>query len=304
MKRTTAHFASLLIVLFALATFTNCSNKAKEPAADTTEAAAADESATATDETAAAATDADTTATAGEGEGEATADNNEAVDPIETQEPGPVTSAPSGGLADHSVGEDRLAIVIDNIAQALEARNLAYRSDLSQDCSGIYHQIKDSLQRRIPDLGPRGNYHYPSYTADRSSRQIAHWYYTNNNLHIVQDALADRNKIRPGTVVFFGRTEEKYSNITIELLTNPGKFIHDGTNGKIMHIAVVTQVERDDAGNVVRYTMMHGRNSRHNASRTSANYDGPGSYAQQHVKFPFGNWNQQLVALANIETPQ
>lgn len=210
----------------------------------------------------------------------------------------------NGQMAERTVNEERLGIIIDLISEELEAQELEYISSKGQDCSGIYHKIKDLVQKRMSVLGDKTKFHYPSFTEDRNSRQIAHWYYDHNNLHIVQDAYVDRNLITPGTVVFFGRTEEKYSNINIDLLTNPGKFIHDGTNGKIMHIAIVTTVERDDAGNVVKYDMMHGRNSRNFASRTTANYDGPGGYGKAYAKFPFGNWNQQLVALAHIETPK
>lgn len=218
------------------------------------------------------------------------------------------TSPPSGngggGINDNrAVDDERIAVVLDNIAVAMEAEKLEYKSELGQDCSGIYHKLKDSIQKKISAFGDRSKYHYPTFSEDRNSRQIAHWYHKNNNLMIVQDPLKDCNKIRPGSVMFYGRTEEKYNNSDINLLSNPDVFQHDGTKGKIMHIAVVTKVEKDDAGNVVRYTIMHGRNSRHTASRTSGNYDGPGSYKTQFAKFPFGNWNQQWVAMAYIETP-
>jgi len=210
----------------------------------------------------------------------------------------------SGSMAERTVNEEKLGIILDLISQDLEAQQLEYISSKGQDCSGIYHKIKDMVQRRMKVMGDKSKFHYPSFAEDRDSRQIAHWYYEHDNLHIVQDAKAESHLITPGTVVFFGRTEEKYSDITIDLLTNPGKFVHDGTNGKIMHVAIVTKVEKDEGGKVVKYDMMHGRNSRNFASRTTANYDGPGSYARQHAKFPFGNWNQQLVALAHIETPK
>jgi hypothetical protein len=214
-------------------------------------------------------------------------------------EPAPVGS----GLEDSKVTKEFMSEQLEVISRNLEARKLAYVSSLGQDCSGIYHQIKDSLKARITAFADPDQYKFPTFEAQRSSRQIADWYYNNGNLHIVQDGLADRNKIKPGTVIFFGRTDESYSNIDIDLLTNPGKFVHDGIKGKIMHIAVVTSVEKDDQGNVAKYTMMHGRNKRHPASRSSGNWDGPASVGQKFKKFPFGNWNQQWVALANMETP-
>lgn len=210
----------------------------------------------------------------------------------------------SGGLASGTLTDNKLTTVLETIARNLEAKKLAYVSSLGQDCSGIFHQLKDSVQMRIPTLADQAKYSYPSFTGERNSRQIADWYYRNNNLLIVQDPLAERNEIRPGSVMFFGRTDEQYSNIDIELLTNPGKFVHDGQLGKIMHIAVVTSVEKDEAGNVSKYTIMHGRNSKYPASRSSGNYDGPGGFAKAFAKFPFGNWNQQWVAMAHIETPK
>jgi len=152
------------------------------------------------------------------------------------------------------------------------------------------------VQRKMKELGDKSKYHYPTYAEDRDSRAVAKWYHNNNNnLYIVRDAKADGNKIRPGTVMFYGQTDKQYSNPSIDELTTRGV--------GIMHIAVVTKVEKDDAGNVTKYTIMHGRNTKYTASRTGGNCDCGGSTAKQHAKFPFGNWNQPWVAMANIETP-
>ena len=218
-----------------------------------------------------------------------------AAPPPPTEEPSPAPNTGSGGLAPHEADEERLSVILDLISQDLEAQQLEYRSDLGQDCSGIYHKIKDMVQRKMKELGDKSKYHYPTYAEDRDSRAVAKWYHNNNNLYIVQDAKADGNKIRPGTVMFYGQTDKQYSNPSIDELTTRGV--------GIMHIAVVTKVEKDDAGNVTKYTIMHGRNTKYTASRTGGNCDCGGSTAKQHVKFPFGNWNQPWVAMANIETP-
>ena len=303
MKLTYSNQAVTMILALTLCFFTGCSGGSEKVAA---KVVAETPAITPPAETVEPETGPDTTTapqpSAPEEETEAPAENP-GENTETTPEPTPA-AAGSGQLATRTVDEERLSVILDLIAQELEAQKLEYISSKGQDCSGIYHKIKDLVQRRMSVLGDKTKFHYPSYSEDRNSRQIADWYYRHNNLHIVQDANADRNLITPGTVVFFGRTDEKYSNITIELLTNPGKFVHDGTNGKIMHVATVTKVEKDDDGNVISYDMMHGRNSRNFASRTTANYDGPGSYAKQHARFPFGNWNQQLVALAHIETPK
>jgi len=228
--------------------------------------------------------------------------NSGEIAPLEVREPQPVTTT-TGRLPGRSFDEERMSVLMDLIAHDLEAQKLAYISSLGQDCSGIYHKVKDQIQKKMSELGDPEKYVYPSFTVDRNSRQIADWYHRNGNLHIVQDGMADRNLIRPGSVMFYGRTEEKYNNLSIEILTNPGKFVHDGTNGKIMHVAVVTEVVKDEEGNVVNYTIMHGRNKKYPASRSAGNHEGPG-YERVFKSFPFGNWNQQWVAIAQIETPK
>ncbi len=279
MKHNTA--AALAIVCLAVftASFSGCSSKASEPPQKATAAA----------ETPAETNPAvvDTTAQpAPETPAEGT--------PVEP-EPDPAPEAPSGSLGTRSVSEDKLTTVLETVSREMEEKNLAYVIELGQDCSGIYHQIKDSVQARIPALRDPTKYIYPPFRPDRDSRQIAHWYHRHNNLHIVRDALADANKIRPGSVMFYGQTDVKYDNPTIEQLITRGK--------GIMHVAVVTSIETDDAGNLTAYTIMHGRNTKWPASRTGGNCDCPKKgLHRQHEKYPFGNWNQPWVAMANIET--
>ena len=276
MKRITTYLTTPLFLSLALCFFTGCSGGSEK-----TPAKVSDETTTtpAPADTQTAAVIQDTTA----------------APPPPTEEPSPAPNTGSGGLAPHEADEERLSVILDLISQDLEAQQLEYRSDLGQDCSGIYHKIKDMVQRKMKELGDKSKYHYPTYAEDRDSRAVAKWYHNNNNLYIVQDAKADGNKIRPGTVMFYGQTDKQYSNPSIDELTTRGV--------GIMHIAVVTKVEKDDAGNVTKYTIMHGRNTKYTASRTGGNCDCGGSTAKQHAKFPFGNWNQPWVAMANIETP-
>ena len=285
MKRITTYLTTPLFLSLALCFFTGCSGGSEK-----TPAKVSDETTTtpAPADTQTAAVIQDTTA----------------APPPPTEEPSPAPNTGSGGLAPHEADEERLSVILDLIAQDLEAQQLEYRSDLGQDCSGIYHKIKDMVQRKMKELGDKSKYTYPSFSPDRNTREIAHWYHRHNNLHIVQDGLADRNLIRPGSVMFFGRTDESYSNLTIDMLTNPGVFRHDAATGKgkIYHVATVTKVERDEEGNVVQYTIMHGRNSKHTASRTGGNWETCCETGKMHQKFPFGNHNQQWVAVANIET--
>lgn len=198
------------------------------------------------------------------------------------------------GISDKKIGE-----ILSSIAQNLEDKKLEYRSDLLQDCSGIFHQMKDSLQKRLPALAEGLEYQYPSSKSVRNTRQIADWFYKNKNLLIVEDAMASRNSIRPGAVMFYGKSNKTFKNIDIDMLTDRAN--NYTSNGAIMHIAVVTSVTTDEENNVIDYTIMHGRNPRNHASRT-------GSKAVQSTRTkglpPFGNWSQQLVAIANIATPK
>jgi len=203
-----------------------------------------------------------------------------------------VLARPNMGISDKKIGE-----ILTSISENLEKKKLAYIISKGQDCSGIYHQIKDSIQKRLPALAKGPTYDYPEYKNIRSSRQIADWYYKKGNLLIVEDAIKSKNSIRPGSVMFFGKPNKKYSNITIDMLTDRKN--NYTRNGAIMHIATVTHVTTDENGDVVNYTMMHGRNERVPASRSGSKE----VQSKRKKGLPaFGNWSQQWVAVANIAT--
>lgn len=218
------------------------------------------------------------------------------VSPLPTKPIEPVTSTTAPVLPPIMTGisDDKISRVLTAIAKNLQAKNLDYVSAKMQDCSGIFHQIKDSLKTRLPALADLSLYNYPTPTTARSSRQIADWYYKNNNLLLVEDAVASKNSIRPGAVMFFGKSGKKFKNITIDQLTDRNN--NYTKNGAIQHIAVVTSVTTDQEGNVVDYTMMHARYPGKTASMS-------GSKEVQSTRTvglpPFGNWQQQWVAVAN-----
>lgn len=201
-----------------------------------------------------------------------------------------------------TLSENKIGTQLIYIAESITAQKLPYivGGPALQDCSGIFLRITDSLRARIPALADKSKYTFPNANQHRSSRGIARWYQEHNNLHIVEDGKIDANRIRPGSVMFFANTDQHYSNMDIDLLAGP---LSGVPKGVIMHIATVISVEKDDAGNVIKYTMMHGRNTKVPASYSGGNCDCGGTTAKQHVKFPFGNFNQQWVAVANIETP-
>ena len=203
------------------------------------------------------------------------------------------------------ISDDKISKVLSAISKNMERKKLAYVSSLSQDCSGIYHQIKDSLQVRLPALRESATYHYPKYNTDRSSRQIADWYHKNNNLLIVKDPMASRNSIRPGSVMFFGRSGEIFRDLTIEKLTDSKN--NYTKNGAIQHVAVVTSIKKDKEGNVKEYTMMHARYPEGPHASRSGSKEVQSNSAKNKAKvapYPFGHWTQQWVGIANIATPR
>lgn len=196
------------------------------------------------------------------------------------------------GLSDQKMSE-----VLTAIAEKMESEKLEYDIDLGQDASGIFHKIKDQLQLQIPSLGDDQKYIYPEFNRDRITRQIADWYHHNGNLTLIENAMDSKNLIRPGAVMFFGKSDEAYKNINIDLLTD--KKNNYSNEGAIAHMAVVTAVKKDDNGNVIEYTMMQGRRPGRVASRSSSKaIQSPNTKGLP----PFGNWKQQWVAMANIIT--
>lgn len=141
-----------------------------------------------TDEKTTENTDANTTSNDNAQDESSDAEEN-ANEKVITPEVKPATTnSGSGGLANRTVSDNKETTALENIARNLEAKKLVYDHTLGQDCSGIYHQIKDSIQLRISELGDLTKYKYPTFKEVRSSRQIADWYYRNNNLLIVQNA--------------------------------------------------------------------------------------------------------------------
>ena len=194
------------------------------------------------------------------------------------------------------ISDKKIAEVLSSISKKMEDKKLAYVSSMMQDCSGIFHQLKDSLQTRLPSLAAGSQYQYPTPQVARSSRQIADWYHKNNNLLIVQDPLASRNSIRPGAVMFYGKSNRIFKDIDIDMLTDRGN--NYTSNGAIQHIAVVTAVSLDEDGNVVDYTIMHGRRPGKTAHRS-----GSKEVQSRNKTLPaFGHWSQQWVGIANMAT--
>lgn len=177
-------------------------------------------------------------------------------------------------------------------AENLEKQKIMYSQtppEALTDCSGIFFRMVNFAASKCE------NYVYPDPEKTRDSRSLARWYYENNNLNLVQDPMKSRNMIRPGSVMFFGRSGERYQDVTIDKIAGT-----PGNRGVISHIGVVTEVRRDEQGNVIGYVMMHGRRKGKIAERSHYHQIDP-----PRLGYPvLGNWNQQWVAVANIMTPK
>ena len=187
------------------------------------------------------------------------------------------TDSPGGGL---------LPAVQKTVA-SLEARSILYGVGPLSDCSGILHRVLMGVKKNCPD------YEYPTPEHDRDSRDLARWYHERGELIIIKNALAQAELIRPGVVLFYGRTGVVYKNPSLNTLLSPRHGIY--------HVGIVARVYRDSAGKVVRYELFHGHGRR---GRTKA------SVTKWHHRIPtrasypaFGNGRQQLVAAARIAGP-
>ncbi len=192
--------------------------------------------------------------------------------------------------------QELLSIQLPAISQDLESQNLIYSSAKGQDCSGIYHKIKDAFIENNQHVLTDNLYLFPAKTKYRSSRQIAHWYYQHENFEFVNDPARHTKNIKPGSVLFFAKSGKKISTKSIEVLCDNNN--NYSSNGAINHIAVVTSVKRNSEGDLLEYTMMHAHNKKRKAERSTSK-----KIQSKYKSLPaFGNWNQQLVGISNMCT--
>lgn len=169
-------------------------------------------------------------------------------------------------------------------ANDFESKHILYRSIPLSDCSGMFHRLLSKMKEVFPE------YQYPEVSDARSSRALAQWYYDHGALHVIEDAANSGQLIRPGSIMFFGQVGKKYAHPTIEQLVISGV--------GIQHIGTVVDVQKDEEGNVIGYTLFHARGRGKIASKTQ--------HYLQHPRYSylpaFGNWKQQLLAIGNIAT--
>ena len=204
--------------------------------------------------------------------------------------------APSG--SENLISEEEMTKTLTAIADNMEKQKLMYDRERRQDSPGIFHKIVDELKKQLPALAEESKYQYPTYEEANTTRLLADWYYKNGNFEIVHDPMDSRNNIKVGSVMFYGRSGEKFKGYDIDQLTDRKN--NFTTKGIIQHIAVVTEVKKDADGNVQEYTIMHGRRPGKHATRSVSK-----EVQSTNTKGlpPFGSWKQQWVAMAYIATP-
>ncbi|MCB0568711.1 MAG: hypothetical protein KDC66_03060 [Phaeodactylibacter sp.] len=180
--------------------------------------------------------------------------------------------------------EHNFEAVLLATANAFESEHILYRSIPLSDCSGMFHRLLRKMKESFP------GFEYPEVVEARSSRALAQWYYDHGALHIIDDAANSGQLIRPGAILFFGQYGKKYTRPTIEQLIISGV--------GIQHIGTAVEVQKDENGQVIGYTMFHARGRGKAASKTQHYLHNPrNSYLPA-----FGNWKQQLVAIGYIDT--
>lgn len=198
---------------------------------------------------------------------------------------------PSSNVAALCFEPDQLSLQLSLFAEKMEKDSLIYDNknpSKLQDCSGIFHRVAQHVSTQCDA------YDYPIPKSARDSRSLARWYNKKNNLIIVNNPMTQRNLIKPGAVMFFGKSGKKYKELTVKKVTA------NRPNHIIQHIGVVTEVKKDDDGNVIGYTMLHGRRPGVTAQRSHYHQIKP-----PRLGFPIlGNWNQQWVAMAYIAAPK
>ena len=174
---------------------------------------------------------------------------------------------------------------IPDIAKGLEG--VMYNSEPLSDCSGMFHLVLERIEQQCP------NHDVPEPSEARDTRDLAGWYHERGELILVDDALAMAELIKPGAVIFYGHNAKRYENFTAEdLIGTPEK------KGYIEHMGVVVNVERDEAGTITNYHLFHGRSTGKPSKITTWHVR-----EKKPVHPPYGNGNQQWVAVARIIGP-
>ncbi len=186
-------------------------------------------------------------------------------------------------------GELDLKIPLGEFSKTISAQQIMYKSEPLSDCSGIFH-------RTLQHVGSRcENYEIPAVEI-RTTRGLAKWYAERKELIMIEDAEAMAELIKPGAVMFYGTNGRRYAFPADSSLV---------VDTDIEHMGVVVDVERDEAGELINYHLFHGRRTGLVAAVTGTETEGKYNHLRREKPNhpPFGNGNQQWVAVARILNP-
>jgi rare lipoprotein A len=159
---------------------------------------------------------------------------------------------------------------LSEITGELHSRRIPYDENppALADCSGMFLRVSMEMHDRCPGIVAPDD-----ITTTRSSAAIANWYRQKGLYSPVSDALAEDRLIQPGTVLFYKDLRE---------------------DDDISHMGVVTDVLRNDRGEVTRYWLFHGRSGSKPAAITGYHYRNPRN------DMPLGVGQKSLVGAAPL----
>lgn len=163
------------------------------------------------------------------------------------------------------------------IVRYLHTQRIMYNSASLSDCSGMFHRIVQSFQAQC------SGYALPHPVRDRTSRQIARWYARQGRFTVVTNPWKQASLIRPGMVMFYGRTGRRYVDL--------GRPSLIPVTRSIGHLGVVVAVRRDRQGRILGYHLFHGRRPGKPAAITTY-------HTRNHPTAPFGNGVEQWIGIA------
>ncbi len=217
--------------------------------------------------------------------------------------------------------------ILGPIAASMQAQKIPYKIsqdpvDEWRDCSGNFLRLSSYVAARcagnddllaaqagVKDFVLNGNNNVPASRGPRSTRGLGKWYNDQERFTPIfydgvtdvaaapQDLVAHRNLIKPGAVLWFSR-KKPMSAGGLEDLWTPNQ-----ARTQINHMGTVTEVTRDDAGNVIRYKMYHGHGREGNpAAVTEHHYwDWPATFTSNGKSYPpLGYWDQYLVGIGSL----
>ena len=215
--------------------------------------------------------------------------------------------------------------IVDPIIERMEKQHIDYTQDPSnewRDCSGIFLRVSSYLASACPNqqsalIAPPGIKDYsrsgpnvaPTGVKERTSRDIAKWFYdqrrftpifydgVNQPSEIPASLKKNRNSIHPGSVLWFAFSQPKSGDGILALFD---KTKRKGTH--INHMAIVTAVTKDPAGNLTSIEMFHGSNKKHPASITTEKWSRPDKMTENGpIQYPaLGYGSQYLVGIADL----